>query len=85
MKSFGIDTKAGEFLGEFGIGIAETVEVSEPRKVSALEIWLFDKNDIKNSRKSIGVKVCLRRPRHPGAAWTKRRTYANRTSSTVIA
>ena len=44
--SFSIDSPAGEFLGECGVGISETVGVGEPKKVSAFEVWLFDKNDI---------------------------------------
>ena len=44
--SFSIETEAGEFLGECGSGISETVGVGEPKKVTATEVWLFDKNDI---------------------------------------
>ena len=44
--SFGIDSSSGEFLGECGINILETVGVGEPKKVTAFEVWLFDKNDI---------------------------------------
>ncbi|HLF73773.1 MAG TPA: hypothetical protein VI524_05485 [Anaerolineales bacterium] len=50
-ESFSIDTAGGEFLGEYGVGISETVGVGEPKKVAALEIWLFDKNDIKTATK----------------------------------
>jgi len=44
--SFSIDSQAGEFLGECGVGISETIGVGEPKKVTAFEVWLFDKNDI---------------------------------------
>jgi len=44
--SFSIDSVNGEFLGECGVGIAETIGVGDPKKVTALEVWLFDKNDI---------------------------------------
>lgn len=44
--SFAIDSPSGEFLGECGVGISETVGVGEPKKATALELWLFDKNDI---------------------------------------
>jgi hypothetical protein len=44
--SFSIDSPAGEFLGECGVGISETVGVGDPKKVSAFEVWMFDKNDI---------------------------------------
>lgn len=50
-ESFSIDTSSGEFLGEYGVGVSETVGVGEPKKVAALEIWLFDKNDIKTATK----------------------------------
>lgn len=50
-ESFSIDTPGGEFLGEYGVGVSETVGVGEPKKVAALEIWLFDKNDIKTATK----------------------------------
>src|SRR5215207_10871757 len=50
-ESFSIDTGGGAFLGEYGVGVSETVGVGEPKKVAALEVWLFDKNDIKTATK----------------------------------
>ena len=50
-ESFSIDTGGGEFLGEYGVGVSETIGVGDPKKVAALEIWLFDKNDIKTATK----------------------------------
>lgn len=50
-ESFSIDTAAGEFLGEYGVGVSEVIGVGEPKKVTALEVWLFDKNDIKTATK----------------------------------
>jgi hypothetical protein len=44
--SFSIDSQSGEFLGECGVGISEIVGVGEPKRVTAFEVWLFDKNDI---------------------------------------
>jgi len=44
--SFSIDSPAGDFMGECGVGIAETIGVGSPKRVTAFEIWLFDKNDI---------------------------------------
>ena len=49
--SFSIDSPAGEFLGECGIGISETIGVGDPKKVTAFEVWLFDKNDIQTVTK----------------------------------
>ncbi|HEY60542.1 MAG TPA: hypothetical protein G4N92_07670 [Anaerolineae bacterium] len=50
-ESFSIDSPTGEFLGECGVGVAETIGVGEPKKVTALEVWLFDKNDIQTITK----------------------------------
>jgi hypothetical protein len=49
--SFSIDSPTGEFLGECGVGISESIGVGEPKKVTAYEIWLFDKNDIQTITK----------------------------------
>jgi len=49
--SFSIDSPAGEFLGECGVGISETIGVGEPKKATAFEVWLFDKNDIQTVTK----------------------------------
>lgn len=49
--SFSIDSQAGEFLGECGVGISETIGVGDPKKVTAFEVWLFDKNDIQTVTK----------------------------------
>ena len=45
-ESYSVDSPTGEFLGECGVGIADTIGVGDPKKVSAFEVWLFDKNDI---------------------------------------
>ena len=50
-ESFSIDAQSGDFLGEYGVGVSETMGVGEPKKVTAIEIWLFDKNDIKTATK----------------------------------
>jgi hypothetical protein len=44
--SFSIDSPIGEFLGECGVGISDTIGSADPKKVTAFEVWLFDKNDI---------------------------------------
>lgn len=49
--SFSVDSPAGEFLGECGVGISETIGVGEPKRVTAFEVWLFDKNDIQTVTK----------------------------------
>jgi len=45
--SFSVDGPDGNFLGECGMGISETIGVGDPKKVTAFEVWLFDKNDIR--------------------------------------
>jgi hypothetical protein len=50
-ESFSIDAPGGEFMGEYGVGVSETIGVGDPKKITALEIWLFDKNDIKTATK----------------------------------
>jgi len=49
--SFSIETPAGEFLGECGVGISEILDDGPPQKVTAFELWLFDKNDIRTVTK----------------------------------
>ncbi len=51
--SFSIETASGEFLGECGVGISEVLGVGDPKKVTAFEVWLFDKNDIRTITKVI--------------------------------
>lgn len=50
-ESFSIETPVGEFLGECGVGISETIGAGPPAKVTAFELWLFDKNDIRTVTK----------------------------------
>jgi hypothetical protein len=50
--SFSIETSSGEFLGETGVGISETINSpGEAKKVTCFEVWLFDKNDIRTVTK----------------------------------
>jgi hypothetical protein len=51
--SFSIESANGDFLGECGVGIAEAVGAATPRNVTAFEVWLFDKNDIRTITKVI--------------------------------
>jgi hypothetical protein len=50
-ESFTIEAATGEFLGECGMGISETIGEGEPDKVTAFEVWLFDKSDIRTVTK----------------------------------
>ncbi len=49
--TFSIETPSGEFLGETGAGISKTIGVGDPKKVTALECFVFDKNDIRTVTK----------------------------------
>jgi len=51
--SFSIETASSEFLGETGAGISKTIGVGDPKKVTAIEAWVFDKNDIRTVTKVI--------------------------------
>jgi hypothetical protein len=50
-ESFTFDAPNGEFLGECGVSISDIVGVGEPKKISAFDIWLFDKNDVQTVTK----------------------------------
>lgn len=45
--SFTLETTRGEFLGETGMGSSETIGEGKPDKVTAFDIWLFDKTDVR--------------------------------------
>jgi hypothetical protein len=49
--SFSIELDSGEFMGECGVGISEAIGVGAPSKVTAFEVWLFDKSDIRTVTK----------------------------------
>lgn len=40
--SFAVENNAGKFLGETGAGISKTIGVGDPKKVTAVEVWVFD-------------------------------------------
>jgi hypothetical protein len=42
-ESFAIETDENEWLGECGMGISESLDEGTPRRVTAFEVWLFDK------------------------------------------
>jgi hypothetical protein len=54
--SFSIEGPSGDFLGECGVGIGDIIGTGEPKKVSAFEVWLFDKNDIQTVTKVVMSK-----------------------------
>ncbi len=46
-----IEAPNGDFLGECGVGISEIIGTGVPEKATALEVWLFDKNDVRTITK----------------------------------
>jgi len=60
--SFSIDAPSGEFLGECGVGISEALAPGEPKRVTAFEVWLFDKNDIQTVTKMLMSKYAYNDP-----------------------
>ncbi len=51
--SFSIENINGEFMGECGVGISESIGSDLPKNVTAFEVWLFDKNDIRTVTKVV--------------------------------
>lgn len=51
--SFSIENASGDFLGECGVGISESIGADTPKNVTAFEVWLFDKNDIRTITKVV--------------------------------
>jgi hypothetical protein len=47
--SFTINSPSGEFLGECGVGISEPIGVGGQKKVTAFEVWLFDRKPSRTS------------------------------------
>ncbi|HYN89368.1 MAG TPA: hypothetical protein VER55_12595 [Ardenticatenaceae bacterium] len=46
-----IETPNAEFLGECGVSVREALDDGDVQRVTALEIWLFDKDDIRTVTK----------------------------------
>ena len=49
--SFSLETTRGEFLGETGMGTSQLVGDGKPDKVTAFDLWLFDKGDVRTVTK----------------------------------
>jgi hypothetical protein len=49
--SFPIESGNQDFLGDCGIAIAESLGSGTPKNVTAFEVWLFDKNDVRTRTK----------------------------------
>jgi len=49
--SFSINSAKGEFLGECGMGISDVLSSEGEQRVDALEVWLFDRAEIRTVSK----------------------------------
>ena len=61
-ESFTFDAPNGAFLGECGVSVSDLIGVGEPKKISAFDIWLFDKNDIQTVTKVLMSKHAFNDP-----------------------
>ncbi len=59
--SFSIE-RGAEFLGECGVGISEAIGIGDPKKVTALEVWMFDKTDIRTVTKVLASEYAHNDP-----------------------
>ncbi|MBC7227969.1 MAG: hypothetical protein H5T61_12180 [Thermoflexales bacterium] len=59
--SFSIE-RGADFLGECGVGISEAIGVGDPKKVTALEVWMFDKSDIRTVTKVLASGFAYQDP-----------------------
>jgi hypothetical protein len=50
-EDFAINGPMGELIGECGASIADRIGVDTPARVSALALWVFDKNDFQSTTK----------------------------------
>lgn len=60
-----------EFLGECGVDISHTIGAGEHKKVTALEVWLFDKSDIRTEVKVLASDYAFQDPALRGELATK--------------
>jgi hypothetical protein len=59
--SSSIETSGGDFMGECGVGISESLG-GTPEKVTALEVWVFDKNDVRTVTKVLMSEYAFNDP-----------------------
>lgn len=60
--SYSLETPRGEFLGECGMGISETIGEGKPDKVVAFDVWLFDKGDVRTVTQILASDYAYRDP-----------------------
>jgi hypothetical protein len=59
--SFNIESERG-FMGECGVGVSEVLSSDPVRRVAVLEVWLFDKSDIRTESKLLVSEYVARDP-----------------------
>jgi hypothetical protein len=60
--SFNLEADGHDFLGECGVGVAETIGDASPEQVCAMEVWLFDKGDIRTTTRLLVSDFALDDP-----------------------
>lgn len=50
-EDFAINGQMGELIGECGASIADRIGLDSPSRVSAISLWVFDKNDFQSTTK----------------------------------
>jgi len=50
-EGFQISAATGELIGECGASVADRVSLTSPSRVTALTVWVFDKNDFQSTNK----------------------------------
>lgn len=58
-EAFSIDSPSGEYLGQYGVGISDFIGVGDSQKVTAFEVWLFEKGEFDKSENKTSTKVLM--------------------------
>ncbi len=61
-EDFAINGAMGELIGECGASIADRLGLDTPARVSALAVWVFDKNDFQSTTKVLMSEYAYKEP-----------------------
>ncbi|MGQ9814991.1 MAG: hypothetical protein ACUVR3_07560 [Candidatus Roseilinea sp.] len=61
-EDFAINGSMGELIGECGASIADRLGLDTPARVSALAVWVFDKNDFQSTTKVLMSEYAYKDP-----------------------
>ncbi len=61
-EDFAINGSMGELIGECGASIADRLGLDTPARVSALAVWVFDKNDFQSTTKVLMSEYAYKEP-----------------------